>query len=617
MKANALTYETQPDKVRELAADARAALWISTANVDGSWVCISRYHEDIWQLDFAKRNANRARFRIDFHAVPACFREVVKAVMYRYLRRGISGRRRPAAASVVSEFYYLLPFICYISERGIESVSEITESVCKEYVTESTLQRKQRGRVKSELPLSPPSLTARFRAVERFYTLSQHTDSPMSVHPWAGINAARLAGDTERIRGKTPLIPDEAFSRLFKAASTDVERADHLLQMRGELSQLDNILQGSHPATIRKAKNDLLCRAGWNDGLVEYNKALLDIRTACFIVIASLTGCRIHELSAVEVDACYATEGDEGEVYWWMRSVSTKTYEGRTQWMIPEPAVAALKVIEEWAKPHQQTIADELRVLRAADSLDSRIAEANAHLKSLFLSSSASRRTRTLSTSEWNRSLKEYGKKHGISWVFASHQFRRKFANYAARSQFGDLRYLKEHFKHWSMDMTLAYALNESQEMALYAEIDDELEDLKRGVVGGWLDPKEALAGGYGERLAAWRNSERMPMFKNHAAMVAAIAESTAIRSNGHAWCTADDNLCIGNDLDKTRCADGCDNAVVSRIHANVYRGMYDQLKGLLRLKDVGSVGMARISRDIRRCRETLCTLGYDPEAAS
>lgn len=41
----------------------------------------------------------------------------------------------------------------------------------------------------------------------------------------------------------------------------------------------------------------------------------------------------------------------------------------------------------------------------------------------------------------WNLALKAFARKCGLSWDLASHQFRRKFANYAARSQFGDLRH--------------------------------------------------------------------------------------------------------------------------------------------------------------------------------
>ncbi len=317
--------------------------------------------------------------------------------------------------------------------------------------------------------------------------------------------------------------------------------------------------------------------------------------------------------------ACYATEDDDGEVYWWLKGVSTKTDEGPTEWMIPPAGVKAIELMERWAKPYQSAIQRELEILRGADPLDPVIAEAAAHQSALFLGAPAHNPglVRTLSTSSWNENLNEYAHRHGLTWDFASHQFRRKFANYAARSRFGDLRYLKEHFKHWTMDMTLGYALNEAQEMELFAEIEDEMIDIKRGVVKDWLDPSEPLAGGYGTNLVAWRGGEGITMFKDRKAMVIAIADSTAIRSNGHAWCTADDDLCVGNDLEKTRCAGGCDNAVVGRVHAHVYQGMYTDLKDLASLDDIGPGGAARVSRDLARCRGALQTLGYDPELAA
>ncbi|MDP1775194.1 MAG: hypothetical protein Q8K94_01115, partial [Moraxellaceae bacterium] len=74
-----------------------------------------------------------------------------------------------------------------------------------------------------------------------------------------------------------------------------------------------------------------------------------------------------------------------------------------------------------------------------------------------------------------------------------------KFANYAAHSKFGDLRYLREHFAHWSMDMTLGYAMDQEWgqhlDIELFEDIQFELEDIKSGVVSGWLG-KSPLGGG-------------------------------------------------------------------------------------------------------------------------
>lgn len=200
----------------------------------------------------------------------------------------------------------------------------------------------------------------------------------------------------------------------------------------------------------------------------------------------------------------------------------------------------------------------------------------------------------------------------------ASHQFRRKFANYAAHSQFGDLRYLREHYAHWSMDMTLGYAMDKGWglhlDLELFSDIRAEHEDIKLGVVETWLGD-ELLAGGYGRSIKRWqRDPANLAIFKSHAVMLTSIAESTAIRSNGHSWCTASDDRCIGNTLERTRCAD-CNNAVIGRPHSGIYQRLYDNLKGLLDCNDIGDGGRQRVMRDLERCRDVLMQLGYDPEA--
>ncbi|MNZ83562.1 hypothetical protein D3C78_1022930 [compost metagenome] len=224
---------------------------------------------------------------------------------------------------------------------------------------------------------------------------------------------------------------------------------------------------------------------------------------------------------------------------------------------------------------------------------------------------------RTLSSGTWGSNLKAFAKDCGLNWNLASHQFRRKFANYAAHSRFGDLRYLKEHYAHWSMDMTLGYAMDEGWgqhfDIELYADIQAELEDIKLGVVETWLGD-ESLSGGYGRALKRWqREPENLLIFKDRASMLTSIAESTVIRSNGHAWCTADSDGCVGNTLERTRCGD-CDNAVIGRGHAAIYQRLYTDLKELLDCPDIGEGGRQRVMRDLQRSREVLMQLGIDPE---
>ncbi|MEB3736337.1 hypothetical protein ULF88_24775 [Halopseudomonas pachastrellae] len=111
------------------------------------------------------------------------------------------------------------------------------------------------------------------------------------------------------------------------------------------------------------------------------------------------------------------------------------------------------------------------------------------------------------------------------------------------------------------------------------------------------------------------KRPKNLAIFKSHASMVKSIAESTSIRSNGHSWCTADDDGCVGYTMERTRCG-GCDSSVIGVQHAGVYQGLFNNLKGLLDCKDIGEGGRQRVLRDLDRCRNVLEQLEFEPETA-
>ncbi|KJZ64640.1 tyrosine-type recombinase/integrase [Pseudomonas fluorescens] len=623
MNDNALTalhwppLATQPGDVRQLPESERDALIISATQVDGQWVILSRYGDDTWELDGFTTNVRACQKRLDFGILPPAFRAVMKALLYRYLRRGRFGAGGPKGGTVQQCFTDAKPFLRHLEALKLDHLGAVTPMICATYVAACKAHR-QPSRSKGK-PLSQRGLQCRFIAVEALHELSQYTDDPMPQHPWPETSALEMAGMIGRIRGvKTPLIPDDVFCVLFDRAHQQVECGQQLLDLRDALNALAGQCKGQSGRTINYAMNRHLNSVGWEDGLNAFNKALLDLRTACYIVLASTSGCRNHELANVQSGAHHRTQDDEGTVYHWMRSRSEKTDVGLHNWMIPEAAVRTLRLMERWCAPYQEMISSKIVQLRRANLNDPQIAEAQKHRHALFLcESSKGNGARTLSNSNWNPNLKAFAKDCGLSWNLTSHQFRRKFANYAAHSRFGDLRYLKEHFAHCSLDMTLGYAMDESWgqhlDLDLYADIQGELEDIKLGVVDNWLGD-EPLAGGYGRALKQWqREPQNLLIFKDHASMLKSIAESTAIRSNGHAWCTADNDGCVGNTLERTRCGN-CNHAVIGRGHAAIYQRLYDDLKGLLHCPDIGEGGRQRVERDLNRCRDVLVQLGMDPE---
>lgn len=611
--------EEQPWSVRGLSASDRDALVVSIRKVDGTWRVVSRYGDDIWWTTGSPTNVTEGNTKLDFSRIPMPFRAAVKACMFRLKSRGLEGGKPPSPGRLISACERIRIFLQHVTALGIDSLSGITPLVCSAYVQASkSSEGKGRWGPRSK-PLSPALLSHRFRAVENLYELSQFSDDPMPHHPWPDSSADHLsrASRSQRETGNTtPLMSDQVFVTLFQQAWALVQSGEELLDLRDELNSIERAHEGLTRNGVNFHKNRFLRHRNWDGSLATFVQKLGQLRTACYVIVASLSGCRIHEMSFLRTGACYSTVDDQDERYWWMRSISRKTGVGATEWMIPEAAVTALRVMDRWVEPHQAQLLREIEAYRAADPADLRIAVAQEHLGAIFVGSDKSKgkQVRTLSGYQMNENLKAFAKLCSVDWNLASHQFRRKFANYAARSRFGDLRYLKEHFKHWSLDMTLGYGLNESQEMALYLEIEDETEELKQQVVAEWLNKKEPLAGGYGQNLMAWREREEsITLFKNHGHMVRSIAASTAIRSNGHAWCTADDNLCEGNDVNPTRCGDGCTNAVIGRRHAPIYVGLYNQLKTLQDCDDIGEGGRARVARDLDRCRSVLTSLGHDP----
>lgn len=611
--------ESQPTDIMELSAKDRDALIVSAIRIDGDWVILSRYCDNIWQLEGVTSNVPDHIKNLDFNRMPAEYVQVMKSLLHRYLRRGRIGYRRPGATTLRNVFENALPFLRYLSALKICHFGAVTPTVCMNYVADCrAIRQTQRYQGK---PLSSAALERRFMTVEALYDLSQYTIDPIPSHPWPDTSARALAfrGSLSIEAGKTPLMPDDVFCTLFEKAYEQVEKGMILLDLRDALDIVSAEHSKQVSRSIIKYKNCQLTALGWEGGLEAFNQAIKDLRTACYIILASTTGCRNHELANINSGAHHCSEDSEGVDYHWLRSISEKTNTGLHDWMIPKVAVRVLRLMERWAEPYQAMIATEIAERRAANSRDPEIAKAQQHQNALFLGIAAkkSNQVRTLSGVSWNPCLKAFAKNCGLSWILASHQFRRKFANYVAHSQFGDLRYLREHFAHWSMDMTLGYAMDQDWgqylDIELYDDIQSELKDIKSNVVDSWLGDTP-LAGGYGRSIKQWqRDPTNLAIFKNHTSMVTSIAESTAIRSNGHAWCTASDDRCVGNTMERTRCGN-CNNAVIGSIHVNIYQRLYDSLKGLLECKDIGDGGRQRVLRDLGRCRDVLVRLGYNPE---
>jgi hypothetical protein len=573
---------------------------------DGSYHVLSCYGDPVWTLPDNTFSAGTkdSQKKLNFNRAPPAFRDVMRACMARYVLAGIEGRVRPKGSTIIQLMNAATIYLTWLEDLGIDRLSDVTPLVAQQYVDHC---RGLKGRKGESLAAS--SLVGRFKAVETLHIISQKTVDPMPL-PWPESSASHLAGQTGQNapnlqEAKTAIIPNGVVGPLFQSAVEWLDRADDIIDHRDQIWAWKK--QGLNKDRISYRANE----QGWN--VKEANASARVLQTACMAIVLVTSGVRVSELCSLESGCAYTNEGDYGDRYHWMRGVSYKKNTGPCDWLVAELTHRAIALAERLACIPQARLAQDIEELRAANPRDPDITRLSAHTSRLFLGvvKKQANRIGTLSNETVLKRLNVFASQCGVDWHFAPHQFRRTFAVYAAHSAFGDLRYLRDHFKHWSLDMTVLYAMNREQDAELYDEIGHKALGIKTDLLEHWLEPDAILVGGAAEPVRAFRaKSGAVETKSDRATMAKSLSPLVNIRATGVAWCTADTGGCSGGQgAEKTRCGD-CGNAIIDESRAPAWRGIYAQQLELSQLPDIGPGGHERVERDLQRCRKVLIELG-------
>lgn len=232
------SIESQPEDVRGLIENERDNLIVSAFRVQDQSVIVSRYGDDCWQLGGLPTNTSESRRQMNYQRVPTAFRAVMKAVVYRYMRRGRELQRRPKPATVINFFSLVITFLRYLESLKIDRLSAVNPIIFTNYTEQYLAARKFQSR-----KLSQSTFLLHFHAIEALYELSQYTHDPLPEHPWPGTSSkamAKMTGSkaTQSLSKKTPLMSDSVFCSIFEAAYLQVQKGATLLgSVRKVLSQ--------------------------------------------------------------------------------------------------------------------------------------------------------------------------------------------------------------------------------------------------------------------------------------------------------------------------------------------------------------------------------------------
>lgn len=568
---------------------------------DGSYHVLSRFGDNVWILPDSLFSAGTKDYhkKLNFLCVPLPFREVLRICTMHYILSGIEGRPLPRGGTINQFFMKVTSFLTWLHDHRIDRLSEVTPLICQQYVEFCKGLKGRTGALLGE------ALTSRFGAVETLYILSQKSGEPMR-QPWPDSSASHLAGMTGQgasklQEAKTEIIPDDILGPLFQSAVEWLDRADEIISLRARIESWKS--DGHSYSYITPS----LKKLGWK--FSELREAEQHLQAACICIILITSGIRLSELCSLENRCAFKRMDEQGEPFHWMKGVSYKTNTGDCEWLVAEITHRALAVAERLALPLQRQLQQRIFDLRNSNPKEARIIRMKEHAHRLFLSVSNVQNGRigTLSKELAMIRINAFAAWCGLKWRFAPHQFRRTFAVYAAHSAFGDLRYLRDHFKHWSIDMTVLYAMSRRQDAELYDSVGLAALSIKTDLLEHWLEPDAILTGGAADPIRAFRTKNEALVTKvDRAEMAKTISPLVHLRATGVAWCTADTGGCNGGQgIEKTRCAD-CGNAVIDESRKSVWQGIYAQQLELRDLADIGPGGAERVQRDIERCEVVL-----------
>lgn len=628
--------------IKDFARDDKFNLAVSIAQMpNGTPSVVSRYGDVVWDFYpyIPQENLSASQKRIDWRVLlsdgrlltdpeHAALLESTKDFIWSLFSDPVEGRKRPVMFTLCSKLYHTRPLLNWMISVGLTRFADLAGRTL-EYVPHTKIS------IKGTL-FSPKTTVLRLTVVEDLYHQRDKLNDALPVHPWPHESACSLAGkkqDVAHRKPQTEVIPDVVASRLTEAALDYIQRRSvKILAAIHSCHTAEETLVAAGKGQGSKAwARTTIARDSGFDGAADLTTEAGYLRTACYIVIAIFSGIRDSEMMSIALNCIAHGKSRDGSTdLLWLHGTLYKTGMRSKKWLVPPVVKEAVDVLTRLTAPFHDKMRQEeaeiethigLVIATEKTRLMNRLNTVSKHKNKLFLSRSsklAGTGIAVLAGHSINKNLKRFCAFHGIlgedgqAYPLHTHQFRRTYARFIARSELGDLLTLRDHFGHGSIDMTVYYADGGADDY----EVDTELlemitkEKLSRQneIMGDYLDSDEPLANG-GHWLKEWRSSVRTAA--NKESLIAEYAGTITLNGTGHSWCvgnakgTGCGGLCV---FEAQMCVD-CDYGIIGQEHRPVWQGIHEQQREALALDDMGPGGKARAQNILEYAAKVLCRL--------
>lgn len=672
--ANATTARPPCADLKKIAVEDRNDLAVTyIIGESGTPIPLSMYQSNLWDFSpyVLNKNSSNRNINFDYPLSDEAINTdeawtnlliVAKSFIYtRWLAKSPRSTKHIKAATLISCWTNLKPLLRWMYAQSITGFDKLTPMRCAAYasyiIASKTVKQRQ--------------AVAQLEILELIYAFRGRLPTPMNEHPWPEETAFTLAG-ARRTDGmydvRTEIIPKRLYAALGRNSIEFIEReSERILHVWNTFHSfyLHEIELAEYHASVRLksgakhafqthetvsydiararalAKAQHVLDLNGTHYLSDLDKEARILRTCCYIVIAMFSGMRDSEIISLK-DNCFERSFDmDGEEYCWIHGLTYKLEDQPkpAKWMVSPVVEKAVNVAAELRKsllPYIGKRRSSMSEMAEGEALKSKIIDDATLLEnSLFLGWKAlGTRPEFLQNALTNKLLKKIAERFelvvssddlaevidravivpGKLWPLATHQFRRTFAVFVARNVLGDVRYLRHHFKHWSMDMTLHYAKDPLFDDTLFESVLSKRDELQVSIISGWLTPNQSLSGGRADHIVRFRGRSEVKTAKDPKALVRAVGEGVFIRGTGHSWCLATTKGCGGEGLyDAIRCV-GCGEGVIDQGHLVIWRRIRDQQAEVLSWPDLGDPAWERATRHLREAERVLVELGHPVE---
>lgn len=613
--------------VKDFDPSEKAAMPVSIALLpDGTTFVVSRYADVVWDFYpyIPQENLHASDKRVDWRIrLPdgrlltdpkhSTLLESSKDFIWSLFAQPVEGRKRPTMLTLRYRVNALVPLLRWMVQTGLQRFADLAGRTL-DYVP--IARRKANGS-----PAAETTASISLSLVESLYLQCGKLNDALTEHPWPHETAGSLAGVRYGRAGskpKTEFIPDTIAARLAETALGYVQnRSTRILEALQNADAAATVKAAAgYGLTRQKDARTAVARAAEFMGVKDLITESIRLRTACYIIIAEFSGIRNSEVMSLAVNCIVpGTSRDGSTDILWLHGTLYKTGVGPRKWLVPpvvKDAVAVLTLLtaplraELWREESELEQRILLSISREKTRLIKRLHTVRKQKDKLFLAKSAKANgmveISVLCGDSINSDLKAFCSELGIRgadkqfYPLHSHQFRRTYARFIARTELGDLLTLRDHFGHWSIDMTVYYADGGADEYETDTELLEMIAEAKltrqNEIMGHYLDSDAPLANG-SHWLKQWRSSVRTA--PNKEALIAEYASSITLTGTGHSWCVGTDRgaccggLCV---FEEQMCVD-CNHGIIGLEHRPVWQGIRDQQMVALTLDDMGPGGRA------------------------